>query len=234
MPSKLISIPFLLFTRFITTLGSKNFDWVIANTSVWLSSGAYCPPSSYLNRTYYGFSEGFIPRNEIADEESDTRGFIGVHPLQQKIYVVFRGSTSIINWIEDMDAFQVEYHDSRCNHCKVHDGFYYAEQSVIADVERDVKKLLDEYPSFQVVVTGHSLGAALASLAALDLQRSGIDGVTLINFGSPRFGNVHLAEFASEKLRHRYRVTHSQDPAPHCPFHEDFTHISGKMTIIRF
>ena len=44
-------------------------------------------------------------------------------------------------------------------------------------------------PVKSIIVTGHSLGGAIATLAGLDLKRKYGYKVTLINFGSPRVGN---------------------------------------------
>jgi hypothetical protein len=154
-------------------LATRRFDWATANTSVWLSSGAYCPTDSYLNRTYYGYSSGFQPTHVISDEESDTQGYIGIHEEHATIYVVLRGSTSFQNWIDDFDALQVPFIDSgvlNCVNCYVHEGFYYAWNRVAPTVLSDVRKLKQKYPKYEIVATGHSLGGALATLAAIALQ----------------------------------------------------------------
>lgn len=226
--SLLFSIALLFLPAYLcaSSLRGDDFDWEIANTSVWLSSGTYCPPATYLNRKYEGYSAGFQPRRLIFDENTDTRGYIGVMPNQNAIYVVFRGSTSVYNWLEDLDAFQIPYPD--CEECEVHEGFFYGKESVIEDILATVKSLTTIHPDHRVIVTGHSLGAALASLTALDIIKSGIENkVVLVNFGSPRFGNLELANWASNKIQEKYRITHLRDPVPHVPFHDDFTHISG-------
>lgn len=85
------------------------------------------------------------------------------------------------------------------------------------------------YPDYTVVVTGHSLGAAVATLFTMDLlKKYSITNVKLMNFGSPRVGNQKWAEYASSEILHRSRVTHYKDMVPHCPLHERFTHISGE------
>jgi predicted lipase len=105
-----------------------------------------------------------------------------------------------------------------------------------------VQKLQSQLPQYTVSVTGHSLGAALATLTALDLLFSpAIDarGLQLVNFGSPRVGNTKFAEFASGALAGagagvyspHSRVTHYKDIVPHCPMHERFTHIDGEQYI---
>ena len=55
------------------------------------------------------------------------------------------------------------------------------------------------HPSAKVLVTGHSLGAALATLAAVDFKRNvpGItdDNMDVYTFGSPRIGTPEWADY---------------------------------------
>jgi hypothetical protein len=46
----------------------------------------------------------------------------------------------------------------------------------------EVGKLSKQYTTNKVRTTGHSLGGALANLAAMDLAKAGYD-VSMINFG---------------------------------------------------
>ena len=82
-------------------------------------------------------------------------------PSQSTIYVVFRGSTSKKDWLNNLNAILTDY--PRCSKCEVHKGFYKAQQSVISYVTNSVKTLKQKYPSYSVVVTGHSLGELLRS-----------------------------------------------------------------------
>ena len=173
MAIKFLTLAFVFLT---TSIFARKFDWQTANTTIWLSSGAYCPTEVYLNRTYYGYSTGFIPKKIISNNESDTQGYIGYHPDKKAIYVVIRGSTSLQNWIDDFDALQIPYvtqnNDStECQDCYVHEGFSYAWGTVAETTIADVKELKFKFPDYRVVVTGHSLGGALASLCALALQQ---------------------------------------------------------------
>jgi len=96
-------------------------------------------------------------------------GYIGYLPSNKTIYVVFRGSKSIRNWLTNVDTVTTEYKSyPECN-CRVHKGFYDAEQRIIAEVLTEVKKLkkMFELSSYAIQTTGHSLGAALALLTAL-------------------------------------------------------------------
>ena len=77
-------------------------------------------------------------------------------PSQSSIYVIFRGSTSIQDWVNNLDAVLTKY--DRCSGCEVHKGFYKAEQAVISYVISSVNTLRQKFPSYSVVVSGHSLG----------------------------------------------------------------------------
>lgn len=71
-----------------------------------------------------------------------------------------------------------------------------------------------------ILVTGHSLGGAIATLAALELRIIYGNSVHLINFGSPRVGNKSFANKVNELFNgdNSFRVTHDNDPVPSVPF----------------
>lgn len=155
------------------------------DASLWLCAATYCAPSSYLSRTYLGPTKGFVPTYTIYDSRSDTNGFIGYLPSLSTIFVVFRGSIFAKNWASDLDAChknelyiisRVSMSGSKSNPLnsfdstlQVHKGFYNAEQSVISSVVSQVNSLLKQHPGSNVIVAGHSLGAALAQLTGMDL-----------------------------------------------------------------
>ena len=71
-----------------------------------------------------------------------------------------------------------------------------------------------------VLLTGHSLGAAAATLLALQLDGSSLRmRITLVTFGSPRVGNRRFARAfdASQRMRH-FRVQNELDPVARCPW----------------
>jgi len=191
-------------------------------TSLWLSSAAYCAKESYLSRTYKGPSTGFVGTYVIYDSKSDTTGYIGYMPSEKKIYVVFRGSSSTKNWISDLDALKETYSSyPECN-CQVHKGFYDAEQRVISNVIAEVKRLQSSLSGYSVTVTGHSLGAALSHLAVMDITKAGITA-NVINFGMPRVGTPQYSAFAASKVTSTKRYVHNKDQVPHLPFEEKMT-----------
>jgi len=72
-------------------------------------------------------------------------------------------------------------------------------------------------PSYTVVVTGHSLGAAVATIAGAYLRSIGIS-CDLYTYGSPRVGNEDFAKYVSSTSQgSTSRITHFNDPVPHLP-----------------
>ena len=76
----------------------------------------------------------------------------------------------------------------------VHSGFLEAYNSAAPTVLAAVKEQLEEHPSYSLVITGHSLGGALASIGSVSLAKN-FPGVPLklYTFGQPRAGDPGFA-----------------------------------------
>lgn len=75
----------------------------------------------------------------------------------------------------------------------------------------DFVTLLNKYPNYEVWVTGHSLGGALASLAASYIISTNLvtqDKIKLITYGEPRVGEKNYASAHDNQLGYAFRVTH--------------------------
>lgn len=140
---------------------SASYDSNQAQIGLWLSAAAYCGKSTYQSRTFKGPTTGFVVTSVVADTASDTQGFVGYLPSDKSIYVVFRGSSSIRNWISNLDAWKTSYTSFPDCNCQVHKGFYQAEQKVIGGIISQVKTLKAKFPNYAVKTTGHSLGMSL-------------------------------------------------------------------------
>ena len=190
-----LSVFSLLLAALPAAMGASSYDYRLGNPALWHSEITYCPTNSYLTRKYVGYTSGFVPVAAIVDTPSSTYGYIGVQSSISAIVVTFRGSQDFNNWITNLDAVTTTY--PYCSGCAVHKGFSDAEKKVFPDILTQVKSLQAKYPSYTVLATGHSLGAALATLTAFDLIHNGIKNVKLFNYGSPRVGNTAFADWAS-------------------------------------
>ena len=92
-----------------------------------------------------------------------------------------------------------------------HLGFAYLLDEVWPEIEAFVAAKGSDK---QLWLTGHSLGGALASLAAYRLQRAGVPVAGVMTFGSPR---VLDASFAQSYQVDHYRFEHRNDVVPFLP-----------------
>jgi alpha-beta hydrolase superfamily lysophospholipase len=94
-----------------------------------------------------------------------------------------------------------------------------------------VKQAQKDFPSYKITVVGHSLGGAIASLAAAQLRNYGLT-ITLYNFGSPRIGGSKISSYISNQPGGTFRVTHWNDPVPKVPLLTmGYVHISPEYYI---
>lgn len=212
----------LLFLFFLSKVFC--YDSSQLNTCVWLSGAAYCGKDNYKTMILAGPASGFTYKETLYDAKSDLQGYIGILPTTKSIYVVIRGSSSTMNWLDDFEVKLVPYNTfPECN-CKVHNGFYKSALGVVSRVVTTVKTLRSEYQGYSVVVTGHSYGAACGQLLAMELIKNGIN-VKLYNYGQPRVGDSDYAAFVNTKISEFYRTTHNKDVVPHVPPTEGFGYL---------
>jgi predicted lipase len=106
---------------------------------------------------------------------------------------------------------------SGCKDCEVHLGFQQGYESFKEPLFTEVSELVKKYPNANLVITGHSFGGAMATLAAVDFENSG-KKVSLITFGSPRVGNEVFSKYANQKIQgSNYRVSYIDDPVTGVP-----------------
>lgn len=135
---------------------------------------------------------GLGQAHTFSTRRSGTQGFAVVSQDGQDAYVVFRGTQ-----MDDPTDIGTDL-DSRLHAWpqggKVHTGFFNALDSIWDAV----RGWLDANPATRLWFTGHSLGAALATLAA---SRAGRADARLVTFGSPRVGDrAFAASFRPEQV----------------------------------
>uniref|UniRef100_A0AC34QPU1 Fungal lipase-like domain-containing protein n=1 Tax=Panagrolaimus sp. JU765 TaxID=591449 RepID=A0AC34QPU1_9BILA len=89
-----------------------------------------------------------------------------------------------------------------------------------AGMKNDFLALKNANPDYQVWVTGHSLGGAMASVAASSIVHLGYStasNLKLYTFGQPRTGDKTFAAAHDKLIPESYRVTHKADMVPHVP-----------------
>lgn len=109
--------------------------------------------------------------------------------------VCFRGTHGAKDIFTDMRSMR--WYD-RFTKCWYHKGFLKSTRSVWDDILNEIKD------DNSIILVGHSLGAAQATITAAFMVQSGIDFKALVTFGSPRVGFGGLKKKLQGNLLARY------------------------------
>ena len=163
------------------------------------------PTCCELSRlAYYRFDEGDGPRLEAAlakagfdqpayfNNSTQDAQALGVVAPGKAIYVAFRGTQAgkPTDIRKDADAVLVDWEGHR-----VHKGF----RDAYASIRGEIDAWLADAPDLPLLATGHSLGAAMATLmAAVHMEAD------LVTFGSPVVGDQAFAGTFDARPVRRY------------------------------
>jgi hypothetical protein len=222
------------FYLFFLFFGVTAYNITQSNIAVWLSASAYCDVNSYPTMIIGGPTIGFLLTDTIYSKTTDILGFVGLLHSAKTIYVVFRGSSSLLNWVDDFEIRKVPYTTflPECSNCKVHHGFYRTTLSIKTSTINAVTRLKKLYPKYQIICTGHSLGAAVTQLVSLELKKVGIL-TSVYNFGQPRVGDINYSRFANKQIKDFWRFTHNKDIVVHIPPRKDLDYYHSCVEIFQ-
>jgi hypothetical protein len=138
------------------------------------------------------------------------------------ILVAFRGTESIGDWLADLNIFSV----SR-PYGVVHRGFY-GQFLVLSEA---IERLIRGQAQRPLVLTGHSLGGALATVAAAEWQdRFPIRCV--YTFGQPAVGRGAFSQYMADRFPNNFiRIVNRNDIVPRVP--PNFRHVGKLVRIVR-
>ncbi|KAK9696211.1 hypothetical protein K7432_012595, partial [Basidiobolus ranarum] len=228
----------------LTTIDTKELG--ILKTHARYASAAYCPQAKV---TDWSCGERCVGRLNVTsyftNEATGIAGYIGYNNEEKKIVISFRGSSNWANWAKNLAILPRTFIYPTANeNVKVHSGFYETYTSVEKTVRSGLKEVLtqlkDETDPYKLVITGHSLGAAVATFCAMDIKRfylnpgSGrsfkselliIDRsqIYLHTYGQPRAGNADFSQlvyntFGLNTTRTTLaRITNNRDPVTRLP-----------------
>jgi len=137
---------------------------------------------------------------------------------EENIYVVFRGTDTIVEWIDDSLFAQVSYTFVE-NGGMTEQGFTMIYETIHTSIVDTVNDLSNSGNFSTLFVTGHSLGSALAILAVPELsQKTSFPQPTMYNFAGPRTGDVAFAINVYGSIPNTsWRVVNTNDLVPKLP-----------------
>eukprot|EP01029_Cantina_marsupialis_P025924 TRINITY_DN68847_c0_g1_i2.p1 TRINITY_DN68847_c0_g1~~TRINITY_DN68847_c0_g1_i2.p1 ORF type:complete len:309 (+),score=81.11 TRINITY_DN68847_c0_g1_i2:109-1035(+) len=232
----LIAICLILAVAFAQNLPDQSYSQDLARKFVFLAGAAYCYPDEIKNwdcgRPCDEMRQSIVSDDirYVGNEKLDTQSYVSVNTERQTVTLTIRGTWNKYNWLALNLDFLKTKGFAGCKKCSVHKGFLKAWNSLRDEAIFNIKDLMHKYGLKQLDITGHSLGAAVATLAALDLDQY-YDIRNVYTFGQPRVGDEITAELIEKRLGDRYwRVTHYGDPVPHAAPHFDgYRHASTEV-----
>jgi len=145
-------------------------------------------------------------------------------PRSPLFSLAFPGTASFRDGITDLKVRKVVSGAG-----KLHRGFVYAAKSVYPQIVAQLP------PGCRVMLSGHSLGGAVATIIADWLKGCGYEIESVYTFGSPRLANGPWQRCYNRLLGNRtFRIVNAGDPVPHMPwFFGTYRHVDQLVYLNR-
>ena len=138
---------------------------------------------------------------------------------KQHNIIVFRGTQRTTEWVLNINAvYATKKSKIFSQYGAVHPGFSTIYSKISAQIIEAAKKL---DPSVPCYISGHSLGAAIATLAAIDIAAHIPElkkQLQLYTYASPRVGDPAFAREHNRLVPNSYRVVNLADVITLVPF----------------
>ncbi|KAI3452015.1 hypothetical protein Pfo_008680 [Paulownia fortunei] len=171
---------------------------------------------------------------------------------RRDVVIAYRGTATCMEWLENLRAtltcLPTDMTSSNSSESMVQSGFLSLYTSRLGkgpslqdSIREEINKILHKYANepLSITVTGHSLGAALATLTAHDITSTFKHAplVTVVSFGGPRVGNKTFRCQLEKTGTKVLRIVNSDDPITKVPgfvLGEDSTQVSrnGEMQMV--
>ncbi len=149
---------------------------------------------------------------------------------EQFVVLAFRGSKEPKDWLTNVTTQLRSFTVCRDGvttlssyQGRVHTGFFLAwaiiERSVLLQISKWRSQMNAEGKALPpLYITGHSLGGALATMAAASLSDNGVNVAGVYTFGQPRVGDRTFARQLDKHINGKaFRFVNNNDIVPHVP-----------------
>ena len=195
------------------------------NTAKIIKMLEYCG-MSYKNTQPESFNKIIF----INDKITDVQCFLRIK--NDEMTITFRGSDSCKDWIVNSKFWSsVIPYNNYHSKIRVHSGFISAYKS--NSVRGRIQKEVERNNIRKIVLTGHSYGAALAILCAVDLEYNfPKNDYEVIVFGCPRVGNKYFQKSYNLRVFKTLRVENVNDVVTKVPFaFMGYRHVGASLKI---
>ncbi|KAF7422391.1 hypothetical protein PC9H_010547 [Pleurotus ostreatus] len=208
------------------------------------AKAAYCKQSLLRNWSCgrsCNQNPDFVPTLFGGDGGSIQFFYVGYWPKQDSVVVVHQGTDpfELCALLTDLNMIRTGLDETLFpgipSEVSVHDGFRRVHAKTAVQILAEVKRLLDEKKTKNIITVGHSLGGALAALDSLYFRLNLPEDIDIrtVTFGAPRFGNEAFVKFFESKLNQFKRINHKRDVIPIVPGRFlGYMHLKGETHIL--
>lgn len=197
----------------------------------------------------------FDPVSFVENKDTDTQVWIFWNMTKKSIVVAFRGTeqTEFKDLLTDASLIpsRIVTEDGRMTYSDesideqsdpwVHSGFLRGYLSVASEVKEILQQIVGkESNSWEILFTGHSLGAALATLCAYDVAKMEesrkdklFSSIDVYNYGSPMVGGEAFTTEFNALVPNCWRIVNENDAVCRLPRFLGYGHVGGKVTLYR-
>jgi len=180
----------------------------------WVKTGLITVNADPVSRLI-AFAEK-LPLLHIIHGEPNTFGLMGKSIDAKTAFVSFRGTQNQLDWVHNGEIARRSYSPIP-GAGDVHEGFQSVYMTLRPSIHDNLATMCAGCDS--LLITGHSLGGALAVLSVLDVA-SAIPAtmrIEVCTFAGPRAGCVDFTRSFNERVSVCYRVVATADIVPHVP-----------------
>jgi hypothetical protein len=202
-----------------------------------ISSGSCCKSKNLLNNNWkivshnnvknpFSFSYNWV----LLKSDKFKKYIIAVPGTREKLQLVLEAVGS------DLDSYNGD------ENIRISNYFL----SLYNDFDQDLfsannLKEIKNHPDYQIIITGHSLGGAVASIIAFAIKKEKIftNNLVLITYGQPRTGNYYFADYVTKNVNKIFRIVRKGDMVVTIPLYtpilggkkKSYYHIGGMIVL---
>ena len=188
------------------------FNLLPYNIKKEILQSSYCCKISYLNNNIklnkYIFLQDIINYSYYNDNKTDVRYYLLYN--NKKINVCFRGTKNFNNLLINFNIYPKKFN----NNIKIHSGYLNQYLNLKNNIIYDINNICYYNNITDVIISGHSMGGALAMIASLDLYeyfKNKNISIKCYTFGTPKFANYAFNHEYHKYINNSYRFINKFD-----------------------